>query len=68
MYVETRRFEDVTALREASLDTDWLNEMSYEVLKVSRLRGLKRARFIRALAATALAFACLCALELTRLI
>lgn len=68
MYVETARFEDVTALRQASLDTDWLNEMAYEVLKVSRLRELKRARFIRALAATALSFAVLCTLELTRLL
>lgn len=68
MYVETPRFEDVTALRDASLDTDWLNEMSYEVLKVSRLRELKRGRFIRALAATAFSFAVLCALEVTRLI
>ena len=68
MYVETPRFEDVTALRTATLDTDWHNEMCYEVLKVSRLREKKRGRFIRALFATALSFAVLCGLEANRLL
>ena len=68
LYVETARFEDVAALAKASEDADWLNEMAYEVLKVSRLRELKRARFIRALAATAVSFAVLCILELVHLI
>ncbi|MEW9918998.1 hypothetical protein AB2B41_05260 [Marimonas sp. MJW-29] len=65
MYVETARFEDVTALSNATQGADWLNEISYEVLKVSRLREKKRGRFIRALAATALSFVVLCALELS---
>jgi hypothetical protein len=68
MYVETPRFEDVSALRAATLDTDWHNEMCYEVLKVSRLREKKRGRFIRALAATAVSFAVLCTLEAIRLL
>jgi hypothetical protein len=42
--------------------------MAFEVLKVSRLREIKRGRFIRALAATMLAFAVLCALEVAALV
>lgn len=68
MYVETARFEDVTALCAATKDADWLIELAYEVLKVSRLRELKRARFIRALAATALSFTVLLTFEATRLL
>ena len=67
MYVETARFEDVTALATATEGADWLSEMSYEVLKVSRLREIKRARFIRALTATVLSFVVLCAVEAARL-
>ncbi|KIN61570.1 hypothetical protein Z945_2562 [Sulfitobacter noctilucae] len=68
MYVETARFEDLSALCDATGDPDWHNEICYEILKVSRLRELKRARFIRALAASMLSFAVLCALELAHLV
>ena len=68
LYVETPRFEDVAALRDATMGADWQDEMCYEVLKVSRLREKKRGRFIRALAATALSFAVLCGLEVMRLV
>ena len=67
LYVETARFEDADALVAATAGADWPRELGYEVLKVSRLRELKRMRFIRALAATALSFAVLCALEVAAL-
>ncbi|MFK7837977.1 MAG: hypothetical protein AB8B60_17345 [Sulfitobacter sp.] len=68
LYVETSRFADVGALKSASLHADWHDELSFEVLKTSRLREIKRSRFIRALAATALSFAVLCGRELTTLL
>ncbi len=67
LYVETARFADVDAIVAATTGADWHRELGYEVLKVSRLRELKRMRFIRALGATALSFAVLCALEITAL-
>ncbi len=67
LYVETARFADVEALKAACQGADWESEMAFEVLKVSRLREIKRGRFIRALAATMLAFAVLCALEVAAL-
>lgn len=64
LYVETARHGSVEALEEAARGADWLRELSFEILKVSRLRELKRGRFIRALWATAAAFAFLAAAQL----
>lgn len=63
MYVETSRHTTVDGLLDAVESSDWRQEMAFELLKVSRLRELKRGRFIRALFATAASFAFLCAAQ-----
>lgn len=64
MYVETARHKSIDDLLAAAADCDWPQELAFELLKVSRLRELKRGRFIRALFATAGSFGFLCAAQL----
>lgn len=64
LYVETARHQSVEALERAARASNWMHEMAFEILKVSKLRELKRARFIRALFAAGLSFAVLFALQL----
>lgn len=64
LYVETARFKTVEALEDAALGCDWVRELSFEIMKVSKLREMKRGRFIRALFVTAVSFACLFTLQL----
>lgn len=64
LYIETSCHGTVEALESAVADCDWLHELSFEVLKVSKLRELKRGRFVRALFATAFSFATLFAFQL----
>jgi hypothetical protein len=66
LYVETSRHATVEAYEKAAAQSDWLREMSFEILKVSKLRELKRARFIRALGAAAVSFGCLFILQVVR--
>ncbi len=40
-------------------ETNWANEIAFEIVKVSTLRDAKRKRFIRALVASAISFAVL---------
>ncbi len=68
LYVETARYPSVDALEKAARASDWMHEIAFECLKVSRLRELKRARFIRALVATGVSLATLCALQIALLV
>lgn len=64
LYVQSTRYRTVTELQEAVIKSDWVAELAYEVIKVSKLREQKRARFITALFATALSFGLLAARQL----
>ena len=68
LYVETARFGTVESLEDAALGCDWIRELSFEILKVSRLREMKRARFIRALFVTAVSFAFLFGMQVWSLL
>ena len=68
LYVETSRHGTVEDLEIAAASGNWLRELSFEVLKVSKLRELKRGRFVRALYATAFSFAFLFAIQLWRVL
>jgi hypothetical protein len=59
LYVETKRHGTFDDLLTAAQNSDWRGELVYEVLKVSKLREIKRGRFIRALYTTAFSFAVL---------
>ncbi|MGC1497177.1 MAG: hypothetical protein WA790_15305 [Sulfitobacter sp.] len=64
LYVETKRHRTVDDLQRAAQNSDWQAELAYEVLKVSKLREMKRGRFIRALFTTGFSFAMLAFLQL----
>ncbi|QFS83263.1 hypothetical protein FIU97_10530 [Roseivivax sp. THAF40] len=68
LYVETARYPSVEALEKAARASNWMHEIAFECLKVSRLRELKRTRFIRALVATGVSLATLCALQIGMLV
>ena len=56
IYVESARHSTVEDLQTAARNSDWMAELSFEVLKVSKLREAKRGRFVRALFATGFSF------------
>lgn len=56
LFVDPTKHRNVEALKTAAQRCDPLTEYAYEILKVSKLRELKRARFVRALFASAAAF------------
>ena len=64
LYIETKRHRTVGDLLNAAKNSDWRVELVYEVLKVSKLREMKRGRFIRALFTTAFLFTMLALLQL----
>ena len=64
LYVQTARHRTVADLQSAVSKADWLAELAYEVLKVSKLREQKRLRFIVALYATVCSFALLAVKQL----
>ena len=68
LYIETSRHSTVEALKDAVDASDWSQELSYEVLKVSKLRELKRIRFIRALYTAAFSFAILFFLQVSKIL
>lgn len=49
MYYDDRKFADATQYRRSVTDTDWYLEISTEIMKVSKVRDVKRTRFLRAL-------------------
>ncbi len=56
LYVDPTTLGNVKALKEAVDRCDPITEVSFELLKVSQLRELKRRRFLRALYLAAVAF------------
>jgi len=56
LYVEPGRHSGVDELIRAANRADAIRELAFELLKVSRLRELKRRRFLRALFASGVAF------------
>lgn len=68
LYVETDRHTNVSELTEAVARCDPVNEYAFEVLKLSKLRELKRQRFLRALFLAASAFLFLFATQLLRIL
>ena len=48
--------------------SNWMHELSFEILKVSKLREMKRGRFVRALLATALSLLTLFVLQVFALV
>lgn len=56
LYIEPKSFETIADLKQAAQQADPIDEYCYELLKLSRLRELKRSRFIRGLMAAAFAF------------
>ncbi len=56
LYVDPTKLGSVKALKEAVGRCDPIIEVSFELLKVSQLRELKRRRFLRALFLAAVAF------------
>lgn len=56
LFFEPSPKNTVAALKAAVLESDPLDEVAYELLKVSKLREIKRSRFLRALFGAALAF------------
>ncbi len=56
LYVEQGRHASVQGLVRAASQADAMRELAFELLKVSKLRELKRQRFLRALFASGVAF------------
>ncbi len=56
LYVEPERHSNVEALKASVAGCDPLNEYTFELITVSRLREIKRKRFLRALFAASVAF------------
>jgi hypothetical protein len=59
LQVETCRHRTVEYVDAAVLASHWMRELSFEILRVSKFREMKRERRIRALAASAISCACL---------
>ena len=66
LYVDTERHRDVEQLKRSLATCDPVNEYAFEVLKLSKLRELKRQRFLRALFLAAAAFLFLFTTQLLR--
>ncbi len=56
LYVDPKKLGSIKALKEAVGRCDPIIEVSFELLKVSQLRELKRRRFLRALFSAAVVF------------
>ncbi|MGI9352639.1 MAG: hypothetical protein ACR2O3_13830 [Rhizobiaceae bacterium] len=56
LYVDTGEHKSLKELRDAVDSCDPANEIMFELLKVSKLRELKRQRFVRALITAAFSF------------
>ena len=68
LYVDTVRHHDVEQLKQSLARCDPINEFAFEVLKLSKLRELKRKRFLRALFLAAVAFLLLFTTQLLRIL
>ncbi len=59
LYVDPNKHADVGELIGAAGRAEPIRELAFELLKISKLRELKRRRFVRALFATGISFALL---------
>lgn len=59
MYFDRKQFPSIQQYADAVRDTDWVNEITFEIAKVSNIRDIKRVRFLRALYWTGGSFAIL---------
>ena len=66
LYIDSAKHSNVEDLIKAAERADPMHELAYELLKVSKLRELKRRRFLRGLFATGISFAVLFASEVYR--
>jgi len=66
LYVDPDRHDNIESLKQSVARCDPLNEFAYELLKVSKLREIKRKRFLRALFCAAGAFLFLFATQFIR--
>ncbi len=66
LYVNPDRHDSVEALKASVVGCDPVNEYTFELIKVSKLRDLKRKRFLRALFAAAGGFILLFASQILR--
>ncbi|MCP4329791.1 MAG: hypothetical protein GY791_15295 [Alphaproteobacteria bacterium] len=66
LYVDPKKYGSVEEIRDCADRCDPINEVAFELLKVSKLRELKRRRFLRALFAAGICFAVIFASELVR--
>ena len=67
LYVNPTKLGNVKALKEAVGRCDPIIEVSFELLKVSQLRDLKRRRFLRALFSAAVVFLLIVAVHFIRI-
>ena len=49
LYVRQERYKSIEQLKQAALQSDQIDELSFELMKASQLRDRKRIRFVRAL-------------------
>ena len=56
LYVDPDRHDSVEVLKASVVGCDSVNEYTFELIKVSKLREIKRKRFLRALFAASVAF------------
>lgn len=68
LYIDPDKKTSVQEVREASLAAEPINELSFELLMVSKLRETKRHRFLRALYVTAFSFLCFFAFQILRIL
>lgn len=66
LYVDPNKIGSVEELSDAAGRSDPVHEVAFELLKVSKLRELKRKRFLRALFAAGFCFALIFSSHLTR--
>lgn len=66
LYIDPLRLDSVEKLKEAAGRCDPLDEVAFELLKVSRLRETKRKRFLRALFAAGFCFVVLFTSQVAR--
>lgn len=66
LYLENDESWNVARLKAAAIRADPLTELSFELLKISKLRIVKRKRFLRGLFAAGLSFSVIFASQLAR--
>lgn len=68
LYIDPEKFHSVDDILDSADRHDPANEMAFELLKVSKLRELKRRRFLRALFAAGVCYTVIFAAQIVRVI